>query len=105
MGSDAIIIDTIPDRSDIYIVHGPSQTKQEMEEMARALAEERRLELERTVACVHFGCKKRFPRGGPYPECQYHKSPPVFHETAKFWSCCPHKKHTIGMTFKIYPDV
>ncbi|GMI56743.1 hypothetical protein TeGR_g10649 [Tetraparma gracilis] len=26
------------------------------------------------------------------PACRHHKSPPVFHETAKWWSCCPHKK-------------
>ena len=42
--------------------------------------------------CVHFGCQNRFPNGGPYPECKYHSGPPVFHETAKFWSCCPNKK-------------
>ena len=42
--------------------------------------------------CVHFGCQNRFPKGGPYPECKYHSGPPVFHETAKFWSCCPNKK-------------
>ncbi|KAL3902940.1 MAG: hypothetical protein SGARI_005604, partial [Bacillariaceae sp.] len=34
----------------------------------------------------------RFPKGGPYPSCTYHKLPPVFHETAKYWACCPNKK-------------
>ena len=24
--------------------------------------------------------------------CRHHTKPPVFHETAKYWSCCPHKK-------------
>lgn len=90
--SDAITIECIPDRADIYVRHGPSRTLGEIEEERNAKLEQERLERERTVACVNFGCKKRFPRGGPYPECTYHAAPPVFHETAKFWSCCPNKK-------------
>ncbi|CAK0830890.1 unnamed protein product [Prorocentrum cordatum] len=31
------------------------------------------------------------PNGPPQP-CVYHKSPPIFHETAKWWSCCSDKK-------------
>jgi hypothetical protein len=43
------------------------------------------------VRCVHLGCQKYFdPKTEPV--CVHHKSPPVFHETAKWWSCCPHKK-------------
>ena len=66
-----------------------------MQEYAREEQEtraKREQELKNTVQCTRFGCKNRFPRGGPYPDCRYHKSPPVFHETAKFWSCCPNKK-------------
>ena len=44
------------------------------------------------MCCKHFGCKQRFPKGGPYPSCVYHSAPPIFHETAKYWSCCPNKK-------------
>lgn len=92
LASDAIILDVIPDRADVYLLHGPSQTLQERKEQERNAREEREKSLKNTVQCTHFGCKNRFPKGGPYPECIYHKSPPVFHETAKFWSCCPHKK-------------
>jgi hypothetical protein len=38
--------------------------------------EERKQMLKSTAACTHFGCQKRFPIGGPYPDCIYHKSPP-----------------------------
>ena len=92
LASDANNIDVIPDRSDVYIMHGPSQTVQQMEDQSRAERERRKQELASTVQCTHFGCKNRFPKGGPYPPCCYHASPPVFHETAKFWSCCPTKK-------------
>jgi hypothetical protein len=92
LASDAIIIDVIPDRASVYIMHGPSQTLQQVEDQIKAERERRKLELATTVQCTHFGCKNRFPRGGPYPSCFYHASPPVFHETAKFWSCCPTKK-------------
>ncbi|CAE7562188.1 CHORD [Symbiodinium microadriaticum] len=45
------------------------------------------------VRCKNFGCSQFFdPR---YPEqtvCTHHRLPPVFHETAKYWACCPDKK-------------
>ncbi len=25
-------------------------------------------------------------------DCVHHKAPPIFHETAKWWSCCPDRK-------------
>jgi hypothetical protein len=92
LASNAVVLEAIPDRADVYICHGPSFTLEEKAaETAQALKKKQE-ELASTVACTHFACKKRFPAGGPYPECQFHKAPPVFHETAKFWSCCPNKK-------------
>mmetsp|Transcript_9413 Transcript_9413/g.15122 ORF Transcript_9413/g.15122 Transcript_9413/m.15122 type:complete len:302 (+) Transcript_9413:2-907(+) len=90
--SDAVVLEDIPDRSDVYICHGPSQTKAELAAAAKAAEEERQMTMKNTVACTHFGCQNRFPKGGPYPECSYHRLPPVFHETAKYWACCPNKK-------------
>jgi hypothetical protein len=90
--SDAVVIDEIADRAAVYICHGPSTTKAEQAAAQQAAEEDRRRSLKNSVACTHFGCQQRFPKGGPYPECQFHKLPPVFHETAKFWSCCPTKK-------------
>jgi hypothetical protein len=101
--SDDIVVNCIPDRSDLFVRHGPSQTLQEMEQSAQDEKQRRLKELQNTVACTRFGCKNRFPRGGPYPECHYHKSPPVFHETAKFWSCCPHKKAYDWEDFQAIP--
>lgn len=90
--SDAVVIDEIPDRSDVYICHGPSQTKAEVEAAQLAVEQERQDSLKNTAGCTRFGCRNRFPRGGPYPDCTYHRLPPVFHETAKYWACCPNKK-------------
>ncbi len=90
--SDAITIDVIDDREDVYICSGPSTTLEEIERKKQEEKERRKAELANTVVCANFGCDKRFPPGGPYPECEYHSGPPVFHETAKFWSCCPDKK-------------
>eukprot|EP00980_Cylindrotheca_fusiformis_P001469 scaffold345_cov134-Cylindrotheca_fusiformis.AAC.80 len=90
--SDDVVIDQIPDRGDVYICHGPSTTKADKAAAEKAAEDERKEQLKNTVACTHFGCQKRFPKGGPYPECIYHKMPPVFHETAKYWACCPQKK-------------
>jgi hypothetical protein len=90
--SDAVVLEEIPDRGDVYICHGPSQTREERQATAQAAEQERQYQLKNTVPCTHFGCQNRFPKGGPYPDCQYHKLPPVFHETAKYWACCPNKK-------------
>jgi hypothetical protein len=92
LASNAVVLEAILDRADVYICHGPSFTLEEKAAEAAEVVRKRQEELASTVACTHFGCKKRFPPGGPYPECQHHILPPVFHETAKFWSCCPNKK-------------
>jgi hypothetical protein len=101
IASDAIVEDSIADRADVYIMHGPSQTVKELKEIQEQIENERKqqqqIELEKAknmVSCTRFGCQRRFQKGGPYPTtpCRYHKLPPVFHETAKFWSCCPNKK-------------
>merc|ERR1712107_831194 len=45
------------------------------------------------VRCKRFGCDKMFdPTRVEETVCVYHKSPPIFHETAKYWSCCVDKK-------------
>ena len=43
------------------------------------------------VMCQRFGCKKRFTPGANEGPCCYHAKPPVFHETRKYWACCPDK--------------
>ena len=98
--SDAITIEVIEDREDVYICHGPSETLEEIETKKREEKERRKAELENTVVCANYGCNNRFPKGGPYPNCVYHAKPPVFHETAKFWSCCPDKKAYDWETFQ-----
>lgn len=91
--SDAIVIEVIEDREAVYIRHGQSKTKAEITEEREREQSQKKEFLAKTVACVHFGCNNRFdPNNSIRPECVYHKSPPVFHETAKFWSCCPNKK-------------
>ena len=90
--SDGIILSTISDRDDVFVCHGPSRTFSDIDAERQAQLEKEKQELKHLSKCVHFGCKQRFPKGGPYPDCKYHSGPPVFHETAKFWSCCPNKK-------------
>eukprot|EP00549_Striatella_unipunctata_P002463 CAMPEP_0118687956 /NCGR_PEP_ID=MMETSP0800-20121206/8662_1 /TAXON_ID=210618 ORGANISM="Striatella unipunctata, Strain CCMP2910" /NCGR_SAMPLE_ID=MMETSP0800 /ASSEMBLY_ACC=CAM_ASM_000638 /LENGTH=302 /DNA_ID=CAMNT_0006585181 /DNA_START=97 /DNA_END=1005 /DNA_ORIENTATION=+ len=95
LASDATTIDVIPDRATLAVKHGKAPTIAELnkveEEKKSKMREEKAAE-KALSRCTHFGCQKRFPKGGPYPPCAYHKLPPVFHETAKFWSCCPNKK-------------
>lgn len=90
--SDGIIIETIADRDDVFVCHGPSRTLKEINAERQAKLDLEKEAQKNLSKCVHFGCNQRFPKGGPYPDCKYHSGPPVFHETAKFWSCCPNKK-------------
>mmetsp|Transcript_1413 Transcript_1413/g.4260 ORF Transcript_1413/g.4260 Transcript_1413/m.4260 type:complete len:318 (-) Transcript_1413:35-988(-) len=42
------------------------------------------------VRCKRFGCKAWFsPEENSDTACCHHSKPPVFHETRKFWACCP----------------
>eukprot|EP00540_Astrosyne_radiata_P018032 CAMPEP_0116846106 /NCGR_PEP_ID=MMETSP0418-20121206/13650_1 /TAXON_ID=1158023 /ORGANISM="Astrosyne radiata, Strain 13vi08-1A" /LENGTH=369 /DNA_ID=CAMNT_0004477315 /DNA_START=72 /DNA_END=1181 /DNA_ORIENTATION=+ len=90
--SDALIGKVIVDHADVYVLHGKSQTMEEICVEQEQEEKKRKQELSQIGRCTHFGCKNTFPKGGPYPECVYHVAPPVFHETAKFWSCCPNRK-------------
>ena len=90
--SDGIVMGAISDREDVFICHGPSRTVCEINAERQALVDKKKMDEVQLSRCVHFGCNQRFPKGGPYPDCKYHSGPPVFHETAKFWSCCPNKK-------------
>jgi len=44
------------------------------------------------VRCKQLGCKMYFDPNGEPQKCVHHKAPPIFHETAKWWSCCPDRK-------------
>mmetsp|Transcript_29785 Transcript_29785/g.81695 ORF Transcript_29785/g.81695 Transcript_29785/m.81695 type:complete len:279 (-) Transcript_29785:77-913(-) len=44
------------------------------------------------LRCKRFGCQKFYHPDGPPQECIHHKAAPIFHETAKWWSCCPDRK-------------
>jgi len=80
LASNAVIVDCIADRADVYVVHGAPQSLEEIaSEIAEAKAKKEQ-ELRNTVQCTRFGCSNRFPRDGPFPDCQHHLSPPVFHE-------------------------
>lgn len=45
------------------------------------------------VMCLRFGCQTKYTEAENFEgACRYHRLPPVFHETAKFWACCPDQK-------------
>jgi CHORD len=106
LASDAVVLNVLTDRADVYVMHGPAPTLADQAAAAAAAATTVGGTNSSTpntsttsattapllVACTHFGCKQRFPPDGPYPDCIYHAKPPVFHETAKYWACCPGKK-------------
>lgn len=56
------------------------------------------------LRCRRFGCQKKYRESENHDTfCRYHVKPPVFHETAKYWSCCPDKKAYDWETFMAIP--
>ena len=46
-----------------------------------------------SVICGNFGCGDYFLANDNHDSaCSYHAKGPVFHDTAKFWGCCPQTK-------------
>ena len=91
--SDGIVSELVSDRQEVYICHGPARTVSEIKLEQQAILDKKKEEESKLSKCVHFGCNQRFTKDEAYrPPCKYHTGPPVFHETVKFWSCCPHKK-------------
>lgn len=43
-----------------------------------------------TAKCQNRGCQRDFSVADNAPTaCTYHRLGPVFHDTGKFWACCP----------------
>jgi hypothetical protein len=94
--SDDIVQKQIPDRATLQLVAGASPTMAESAAEARRAADAAKPvedPNDPTLTCRNFGCQKKYRESENHDAfCCYHKSPPVFHETAKYWSCCPDKK-------------
>lgn len=89
--SHATVSERINDRQDLYIKVGKQPVRSS--QPTCSLAETGVDEADRIRVCKNFGCNKKFTNRTNFDgECRYHTKPPVFHETAKYWSCCPHKK-------------
>lgn len=46
------------------------------------------------VRCKNYGCNQMFFEDANTDDhaCSHHKGPPIFHDAAKYWSCCPDRK-------------
>lgn len=72
------------DHSDYYIRLG---------ECVQGRAREQAAADSSLVRCKNYGCGQLFsPELNEEGSCCHHVSPPVFHDTAKYWSCCKDKK-------------
>jgi hypothetical protein len=84
------VCEKVHDRADLYVKFGsaPAAPKP-MQTVNNDMLDP----LDRCRACKLFGCNKKYTeRANSDDACRHHTKPPVFHETAKYWSCCPQKK-------------
>ena len=84
------VCEKVHDRADLYVKFGSApQAPKPMQTVNNDMLDP----LDRCRACKLFGCNKKYTeRANSDDACRHHTKPPVFHETAKYWSCCPHKK-------------
>jgi len=104
---DGVVSDFISSGADVYVVGGKGPTMADLEAKA---AEEKKLQAEAKVKeasmlrCKNFNCSAKYNAEDNHAQaCRHHASPPVFHETAKWWSCCPQKKAYDWETFQAIP--
>lgn len=59
---------------------------------------------EGSVVCGNFGCGQRYmPDDNHDTACHYHAKGPVFHDTHKYWGCCPDQKALDWEDFEAIP--
>ena len=83
--SNAICGTVLGDHSDYYIRPGAydSVKKQTSSDGLSA----------NSLRCKNYGCQKYYTEDeNSENSCQHHVSPPIFHDTSKYWSCCPDRK-------------
>lgn len=93
--STAVVCERVHDRADLYVKFGaqPTQPARRVATAANAGFSGAPAGPNDTKTCKNFGCNKKYSDATNFDgECRHHSKPPVFHETAKYWSCCPHKK-------------
>ena len=107
LASDELVSKRIPDRADIFLVAGAGMTEAETKSAAIAKAEAEKPKDDPDdplLTCRRFGCQKKYRASENHDSiCRYHVKPPVFHETAKYWSCCMDKKAYDWETFMAIP--
>lgn len=77
---DGIVSNFVSEYNDILVRHKPP-----VSEVAAAP--------EGSLVCGNFGCGKRFlPDENNDGACEHHAKGPVFHDTFKYWGCCPDQR-------------
>ncbi len=107
LASDEMVCKRVPDRAELFLVAGASPTAAEMEAQAQAQAEAAKPKEDPDdpiLTCRLYGCQKKYRESENHDTfCRYHVKPPIFHETAKYWSCCPNQKAYDWETFMGIP--
>ncbi len=85
----------VSDYNDLHVVFAP----------VSAAAAAAALQEPGSVLCTNFGCGKRFVPGRDDVDgsCTHHAGRPVFHDTYKYWSCCPTQKSMEFADFEKVP--
>lgn len=72
----------LEDLEDYYIKHGVHLREQRTEAIDKDC-----------LRCKNYGCNQYYkPAENGDSACCHHTGPPVFHDTAKYWSCCAGRK-------------
>jgi len=92
LGSDAIIKECIAADSKIIVRDGASRLQATIDAESGGAGG---AGADGMLTCRNAGCQMKFKEEeNSDTACCYHSGPPVFHETYKWWSCCPQVRST-----------
>jgi len=87
------VSDHISEYNDVFVVHRPEASAAQTDVRPAG-----------SVQCRNLGCNQWYvPADNHEGACGYHTGAPVFHDLAKYWSCCEKKKALDWEEFQSIP--
>lgn len=89
---DGIVSNFVFEYNDVLVVH-------KLQDLSKAKRPEGAL------TCTNYGCGKFYvPEENHAEACRAHSKPPIFHDTHKYWACCPDRKALDWEQFEAIPS-
>eukprot|EP00397_Hematodinium_sp_SG-2012_P039055 GEMP01042581.1.p1 GENE.GEMP01042581.1~~GEMP01042581.1.p1 ORF type:complete len:280 (+),score=57.27 GEMP01042581.1:59-898(+) len=94
LSDDANVREKLTDGNEVYLLPKDVRTRRQVvtppiveDKKPVVTPKKKAAPRDKRLRCKRFGCNQHYEEGAQ-DTCRHHKAPPIFHETAKYWSCC-----------------